>query len=210
MKAKRIQNWRDISLHTSKIRPNMVYRSSHLCPHIHEKYYKDLVSALPIRTIINLRRKDEFEEAPYTPESLQGIEYINISLHEVVVELNNPKYVEEGDDEYFYECYPRVHTQGIKRFFEELTIIETPVVIHCLSGKDRTGMMVALLELLLGTSKEEIIEDYLATKMTTTLARIQTFFKVINEYTNVEDFLISTGLSEETLRKVIEKYKIRK
>ncbi|MEM9528717.1 MAG: tyrosine-protein phosphatase, partial [Bacteroidota bacterium] len=36
-----------------------------------------------------------------------------------------------------------------------------PVLIHCLSGKDRTGIVVAALLLILGVKKEVIVEEYL-------------------------------------------------
>jgi hypothetical protein len=35
-----------------------------------------------------------------------------------------------------------------------------PVVIHCVQGKDRTGMMVMLLQSLLGVSDQDIVADY--------------------------------------------------
>ena len=36
-----------------------------------------------------------------------------------------------------------------------------PVLIHCTSGKDRTGIVVAALLLVLGVPEELIIEEYL-------------------------------------------------
>jgi protein tyrosine/serine phosphatase len=38
-----------------------------------------------------------------------------------------------------------------------------PVVLHCAAGKDRTGVVTALLLSLLGADREEIVADYLAT-----------------------------------------------
>lgn len=38
---------------------------------------------------------------------------------------------------------------------------ETPMLIHCTAGKDRTGVLVALLLRLLGASDEAILQDYL-------------------------------------------------
>lgn len=38
---------------------------------------------------------------------------------------------------------------------------ELPALIHCTAGKDRTGVMVALLLALLGASREAIVADYL-------------------------------------------------
>ncbi len=39
--------------------------------------------------------------------------------------------------------------------------IEFPLLFHCATGKDRTGAIAVLLYLLLGVSKENIMEDYL-------------------------------------------------
>jgi protein-tyrosine phosphatase len=38
-----------------------------------------------------------------------------------------------------------------------------PAVLHCTAGKDRTGVTVALLLLLLGVPREQVIEDYALT-----------------------------------------------
>ena len=35
-----------------------------------------------------------------------------------------------------------------------------PVLVHCSAGKDRTGLITALVQSLCGVSKEEIISDY--------------------------------------------------
>ena len=49
--------------------------------------------------------------------------------------------------------------QIIAIFQEETTAF--PVLIHCLSGKDRTGIVVASLLLILEIEREVIIEEYL-------------------------------------------------
>jgi protein-tyrosine phosphatase len=36
-----------------------------------------------------------------------------------------------------------------------------PAVIHCLGGKDRTGLTVALLLTALGVPREIVLDDYL-------------------------------------------------
>lgn len=50
---------------------------------------------------------------------------------------------------------------------------ETPVLVHCSAGKDRTGVVVALLLALVGVERERIIADYLktATNMPAVTAR---------------------------------------
>lgn len=41
---------------------------------------------------------------------------------------------------------------------------KTPILFHCTVGKDRAGVAAAILLLLLGVSREEIIKDYVKTK----------------------------------------------
>ena len=36
-----------------------------------------------------------------------------------------------------------------------------PILVHCASGKDRTGVVVAVLLLTLGAPREVIVEEYL-------------------------------------------------
>jgi protein-tyrosine phosphatase len=38
---------------------------------------------------------------------------------------------------------------------------EVPVLVHCASGKDRTGVAVALLLLVIGVPREVIVEEYM-------------------------------------------------
>jgi len=39
--------------------------------------------------------------------------------------------------------------------------MEYPVLVHCLSGKDRTGIVIATLLTILGVDCEVVIEEYL-------------------------------------------------
>ena len=50
-----------------------------------------------------------------------------------------------------------------RRYFQTLITTDAPVVVHCAAGKDRTGVVVAMLLDLLGVSREDLMEDYLAT-----------------------------------------------
>ncbi len=48
-------------------------------------------------------------------------------------------------------------------FLRTLANHKGPYLVHCLQGKDRTGYFCALVELLMGASYEEIVDDYMLT-----------------------------------------------
>ena len=53
------------------------------------------------------------------------------------------------------------HTQECRQTFAVASDPEShPLLLHCTSGKDRTGFAAALLLLALGVSRETVIEDY--------------------------------------------------
>ena len=52
---------------------------------------------------------------------------------------------------------------GLAEGFRFLASHETPWLIHCTEGKDRTGFAVAVLECLMGASADEVVADYMVT-----------------------------------------------
>lgn len=57
------------------------------------------------------------------------------------------------------------HAKGpIARVIQTLAEAETPAVYHCAAGKDRTGVVSAVLLGLLGVADEIIVADYAATR----------------------------------------------
>jgi len=51
----------------------------------------------------------------------------------------------------------------LAHYFAALAEDETPTLIHCLAGKDRTGIAVAFTHKLLGVHDDDVIADYLLT-----------------------------------------------
>ncbi len=52
---------------------------------------------------------------------------------------------------------------AFSRTFEALANGETPLLIHCAAGKDRTGLLAALIQHVAGVSDDDIMADYLLT-----------------------------------------------
>jgi protein-tyrosine phosphatase len=51
----------------------------------------------------------------------------------------------------------------MKLYFAALADAASPSLIHCVAGKDRTGLSVALLHQLLGVHADDMMQDYLLT-----------------------------------------------
>ena len=60
-----------------------------------------------------------------------------------------------------YAAIPGALLPHLSTFVDAILAGETPVLMHCTAGKDRTGVLVALLLLLLGVPDEHVVVDYL-------------------------------------------------
>ncbi len=56
-----------------------------------------------------------------------------------------------------------VLTQTLRAYFQRLSETQGPSLVHCLAGKDRTGLAVALVQHQLGVHPDDIRADYLLT-----------------------------------------------
>jgi hypothetical protein len=104
---------------------------------------------------------------------------------------------------------------------------EGPYLIHCKEGKDRTGILCALLECFAGASAEEVKRDYMITysnyygvdpedavydiilnhnlvKTLCGLFRVESL-EEISLKEKAEQYLLSAGLTEEQLQMLREK-----
>lgn len=64
---------------------------------------------------------------------------------------------------YFTYFYSRIlfHNPVVQKIFDCLLEKNVPILIHCSAGKDRTGVIAALILLTLGVDREIVMEDYL-------------------------------------------------
>lgn len=88
--------------------------------------------------------------------------------------LANPDAVAADVDRFFLRFYARLPFDALYRplFMDALRrIAETDgrVLIHCSAGKDRTGVLAALLLAILGVDEDAIRDDYLRTRDSTAL-----------------------------------------
>jgi protein-tyrosine phosphatase len=68
------------------------------------------------------------------------------------------------------------------QFLKKLAAGHGPAVVHCAAGKDRTGIICAVLLKLLDVSDEDVIEDYLLTNKVRTEEEFALRLKQFSEY----------------------------
>jgi protein-tyrosine phosphatase len=109
-----------------------------------------------IRTIIDLRRSTELEISPNVLAQSTGLRYRNISLVEDEKLAQNLLHLVE-----LYKGMLDNSQAQFKLLFESLLVPGSfPLLIHCTAGKDRTGLVIALLLSLANVPAETIAADY--------------------------------------------------
>jgi protein-tyrosine phosphatase len=111
-----------------------------------------------VSRIVDLRWHDELAEDP--PRDLD-VEVVHVP---VFPDLGDPAWeaAEAGGDR--GREYAWLLETGADRFARAVASVadapDGPVVVHCAAGKDRTGLVAALLLRLAGVPHEAIVEDY--------------------------------------------------
>jgi protein-tyrosine phosphatase len=115
---------------------------------------------LGLRTVIDLRTPLERAEYPNRVADLQDVAEINVELLKTLAELDDLPADSPRD---MYRYLVDTCGRGIVEVLEHLAKPDAlPALVHCLVGKDRTGLTVALLLELLGVPRDVIIADYVA------------------------------------------------
>jgi protein-tyrosine phosphatase len=110
-----------------------------------------------VRTVIDLRRTDELDTAPNVFATATSVTYYHRSL------LPDVRPV-PGSPRALVDTYRHMLDERQEQIRTTLQLLLAPGglpgMVHCTAGKDRTGVITALLLGLLGVPEETIIEDY--------------------------------------------------
>ncbi|MFG3348196.1 tyrosine-protein phosphatase [Streptomyces sp. NPDC048018] len=170
----RLHNFRDLGGYRTAdggtVRWETLYRSDSLAKLAGADAHADLerFRELGVVTVIDLRYPWEIAAKGRHPET-EPQSWHNLSIEHRPYDQAE---IDPGVDPWRHlaDRYAEVALDGAAELREALEVIaaaEGPLVFHCASGKDRTGLLAALVLALLDVSDEQILDDFALTELAT-------------------------------------------
>jgi protein-tyrosine phosphatase len=171
-----IHNFRDYGGYATesggRLRSGILWRSAH-----HEQASDaDLavVDSLRIDTVIDLRGDDERAAHPcrrapgfaarvmFAPGITAGLApHLAAAKTGITAAVARERMIATYQD----MPYRPVLAQSLRLYLAALAEYDSPSLVHCVAGKDRTGFAVALVHRLLGVHEDDVMTDYLLTNI---------------------------------------------
>lgn len=174
-----INNFRDFggyrTQHGTRLKKGLLYRSGDLSKATDADL--ELIHSLGIKTICDLRSEGERKHEPDRVPAARPFTFFNIPMRPMVDyhgrslrRLLSLMFGSERRTDYVavsyqaYRDYATRHLPQLKTLFQRISDPENlPILIHCSAGKDRTGVVSSLINLVLGVPFETVMDDYLKT-----------------------------------------------
>ena len=224
-------NFRDLGGYGTRdgreVRRGLLYRADSL----HRLSTDDLarLARLGIRTVIDLRSATELARYGRVPRHGD-----RTSRHVPFEEAADGSHLRPRADQYLAIALSRGDRLALA--LQLLTDEDGPVVFHCMGGKDRTGILAALLLAVLGVPDQTIGADYTLTERSLDRAfawasehdpdwaawqtrvapsgllgaptdvMVEFLQRLRAKFGTVEQYLVDVGLAETTLHRLRDRY----
>lgn len=172
VKIRNVHNFRIVgeikNVDGKRLKDSLIYRSGNL--HNLRTSSFDTLEKLNIKKIIDLRTKQEVaKEKDNLPANIiyknfAAFEDKNDEMKDAKKLALKGKITKGDADERmrrFYTDYVSENPYMIKKIITEILDSNQPVLYHCTAGKDRTGMITALILKILKFDNDVIFEEYL-------------------------------------------------
>jgi len=158
-------NFRDLGGYPSalggEVRRGMLYRAGRLDRMTESD--RELFDQLGIRTVFDLRRDDEREQAP---DPMPTVHLCLMSRVQANQPVRDPGTMVDHDHgvQFLRDLYTGLLAHASAEIGTLFTTLASPdampAVFHCAVGKDRTGFVAALLLTWLGVDRELVLDDF--------------------------------------------------
>lgn len=160
-----------------------------------------VASDLSVAIVIDLRNPEDALESERWPPPGSPVRYVNVPF----LEGWDMTPIRPGEDPVarLSGAYHWIIANSGARIVEALTVLAQssngPAMYHCTAGKDRTGILSAMVLGLLGVDEQQVLEDfYLTNQIIDTLGeRLRS--RPGNEHRSPRSFEVPTGLMEQVL-----------
>jgi protein-tyrosine phosphatase len=159
-----VHNFRDLGGYPARdgliTRWHQLYRSDGL--HRLSAADIDRVRELGLRTVIDLRSEGEIEKWGTFPRGAIQVTYAH---HPIIDQLWNVDHDDtRSDHDSLIWAYDEMLAVGAPRFAQAIELLAQPnalpAVFHCAAGKDRTGLLAAMVLESLGVPRSVVLADY--------------------------------------------------
>ena len=171
------KNVRDIGgltgFNGKKVKEGRIYRGGFLGKLSPEDI--EIIKSLHLTDVVDFRGTIEYNARP--DYRFEGVNYHNFPTIRNDEELKNKNDFDDSNLLWFLDgttdgvghmkrtykeiVFSEIGQSGLKNFFKLLSKDNIVVYYHCSQGKDRAGLASYLLEIALGVSKEDALNDYL-------------------------------------------------
>lgn len=143
-----------------RTRHSRVYRSED--PFLFSQDDESELGQMGLESAVDLRTPEEVSDrGSVVWDRLRIPRHTRPLVREITLESDRRKYVDPGPTAAFYLAMLEQGRAGHRALWLSVTAASAgKSVIHCVSGRDRTGVVVALLLGFLGVQDEQIIDDY--------------------------------------------------
>ena len=205
-------NFRDIGGYLtekgSQLRFGRIFRSDNLSRLTDSDW--EVIKELGVSKIIDLRRSDEKARSQTVAPRDSGIEIIEIPIDVEIlgkselIEHIFSKEIKRVTNDDMAQMYEDLLAKYRSKFAQTVSLLLEPTqastIVHCTAGKDRTGLSVALVQLLLSVPRQQIMSDFLLSNAFRTPTRIAALSEKLKSHqVDIDDIVPYLSASKQAL-----------
>jgi protein-tyrosine phosphatase len=167
-----VYNFRDLGGYPTQDGRSLRWRTLFRADGLGRLTADDLETLRPIalKSVVDLRTAREIDERGRFPFETYPVAFHHLSVIDTTWDREQARIENLPATEFLHRAYTAMLAEGSERFASVFAVLADtdalPAVFHCAAGKDRTGLVAALLLGALGVETHDIVADYALTQAT--------------------------------------------